>query len=127
MEKEGFVSLWLGNVKTDAELERLLAITYSDDGDFVPSEFARHFEIVRYDDDVREAEFYEESSNDLGSLLEGFSYDDKIIPEFLSLLQNEPLDEFNTVILLYNFKYTGKIDEVTIESNHLKFIGSVEY
>ncbi|MGQ3480664.1 immunity 22 family protein [Paenibacillus sp. TY11] len=127
MEKEGFVSLWMGNVDTCEELERLLATSYTDEGDFIPSIFARYFEIDRYDDAVREAEYYEESSNDLISLLEGFSYDDKIIPEFNALLQGKLLNNFNAVILLYNFKYTGNREEVENDSNFLKYLGTVEY
>jgi len=43
-DREGFVSLWVGNVPTTHELDRLLAVSYSDEGDFVASIFAKHFE-----------------------------------------------------------------------------------
>ncbi|MEK3725439.1 MULTISPECIES: immunity 22 family protein [unclassified Paenibacillus] len=127
MKKEGFVSLWVGNVQTTHELDRLLAVSYSDEGDFVPSIFAKHFEIRRYDDAVREAEYYEEASNDLNQILEGFSYDDEIAPRFDTLVQEELPNDINAVVLLYNFKYTGEIVEATIQSNYLRFLGTVEY
>lgn len=111
MEQEGFVSLWVGNVQSSEELDRLLTVSYSDEGDFIPSIFAKHFEVRRYDDVVREAEYYEEASNDLNQLLEGFSYDDEIAPEFNTLLQEELPNDINAVILFYNFKYTGEIVE----------------
>ncbi|WP_454192899.1 immunity 22 family protein [Paenibacillus sp. Marseille-Q7038] len=57
-------------------MDRLRVVSYSDEGDFISSIFAKHFEIRRYDDAVREAEYYEEASNDLNQLLEGFSYDE---------------------------------------------------
>ncbi|NMO94996.1 immunity 22 family protein [Paenibacillus lemnae] len=127
MEKEGFVSLWVGDVQSSEELDRILVVSYSDEGDFIPSIFAKHFEIHRYDDAVREAEYYEEASNDLNQLLEGFSYDDKIVPSYNKLVQEELPDDINTVVLLYNFKYTGEIVEATIQSNYLRFLGTVEY
>ncbi|WP_379151057.1 immunity 22 family protein [Paenibacillus sp. sgz5001063] len=128
MELEGFVSLWVGNVQSSEELDRLLTVSYSDEGDFIPSIFAKHFEVRRYDDAVREAEYYEEVSNDLNQLLEGFSYDDEIIPKFNTLLVHEKLPkDINAVILLYNFKYTGEIVEATIQSNYLRYLGTVEY
>ncbi|WP_339314133.1 immunity 22 family protein [Paenibacillus sp. FSL M7-0896] len=127
MEKEGFVSLWVGNVRSSEDLDNLLVVSYSVDGDFIPSIFAKHFEISRYDDAVREAEYYEEVSKDVDQLLEGFSYDHKIIPRFDALLQEELSNDINTVILLYNFKYTGEIVEATIQSNYLRFLGTVEY
>lgn len=127
MEKEGFVSLWVGSVQSSEELDRLLVVSYSDEGDFIPSIFAKHFEIRRYDDAVREAEYYEEASNELNQLLEGFSYDDEITLRFDTLVRGELPNDINAVVLLYNFKYTGEIVEATIQSNYLRFLGTVEY
>jgi hypothetical protein len=127
MEKEGFVSLWVGNVQSSEELDRLLAVSYSDEGDFIPSIFAKHFNIRRYDDAVREAEYYEEASGDLNQLLEGFSYDDEIVPRFTALVQEGLTNDFNAIVLLYNFGYNREIVEATIQSNYFRFLGSVEY
>ncbi|NEW09776.1 hypothetical protein GK047_28050 [Paenibacillus sp. SYP-B3998] len=127
MEKEGFVSLWVGSIQSSEELDRLLAVSYSDEGDFIPSIFAKQFEIRRYDDAVREVEYYEEESNDLNQLLEGFSYDDEIVPRFAALMKEGLTNTFNAVVLLYNFKYTGEIIEGTIKSNYFRFLGTVEY
>ncbi|WP_339220352.1 immunity 22 family protein [Paenibacillus sp. FSL H8-0332] len=127
MEKEGFVSLWVGNVQSSEELDRLLVVSYSDEGDFIPSIFAKHINIRRYDDAVREAEYYEEVSDDLNQLLEGFSYDDEIVPRFTALVQEGLPNDINAIVLLYNFEYTGAIVEVTIQSNYFRFLGAVEY
>ncbi|GAA0135150.1 immunity 22 family protein [Paenibacillus sp. YSY-4.3] len=127
MEQERLVSLWVGNVQSSEELDRLLAVSYSDEGDFIPSIFAKHFEIDRYDDAVREAEYYDEASSVLNQLLEGFSYDDEIIPRFTNLVQEGLTDGFNAVVLLYNFKYTGEIFEANVQSNYFRFLGAVEY
>lgn len=127
MEQEGFVSLWVGQVKSSEELDRLLRVSYSEEGDFIPSMFANNFNFYRYDDSVRESEYYEEETSDLSRLLKGFSYDDEIIPKFIDLVQGEFPSDVNAVILIYNFRYTGEIVESKIRSNHLKFLGVVEY
>lgn len=127
MQKDGFVSLWVGNIHSLEELDHLLEISYSVDGDFIPSMFASSFDIDRYDDAVREAEFYGEADNQLGRMLEGFSYDDVIIPKLLSLCGVQLQKKYNVVILLYNFKYEGVRKKSTINTSNLEFLGSVEY
>ncbi|MGE7767281.1 immunity 22 family protein [Peribacillus sp. NPDC096540] len=127
MQKEGFVSFWVGNINTSEELDNLLEISYTEDGDFIPSMFARSFGIDRYDDAVREADFYDEADNLLSRLLEGFSYDDDIIPKFSSLCGAQLTSEYNVVILLYNFKYEGIKKKTTINNSNLEFLGAVEY
>lgn len=127
MQKEGFVSLWLGKINSSEELDNLLEITYTEDGDFIPSIFARSFDIERYDDAVREAEFYDDDDNLLGRLLEGFSYDEVIIPKITSLCGEQLQSNYNAVILLYNFKYEGNKMKTTINTSNLEFLSVVEY
>ncbi|MGE7586731.1 immunity 22 family protein [Peribacillus sp. NPDC101480] len=127
MQKEGFVSFWVGNINTSEELDNLLEISYTEDGDFIPTMFARSFGIDRYDDAVREADFYDEADNSLSRLLEGFSYDDDIIPKFSSLCGAQLPRQYNVVILLYNFKYEGIKKKTTINNSNLEFLGAVEY
>ncbi|MGE7685910.1 immunity 22 family protein [Peribacillus simplex] len=125
MQKEGFVSFWVGNINSSEELDNLLEISYTEDGDFIPSMFARSFGLDRYDDAVREADFYDEADNSLSRLLEGFSYDDDIIPKFSSLCGAQLPSEYNVVILLYNFKYEGIKKKITINKSDLEFLGAV--
>lgn len=127
MQKEGFVSFWVGNINSSEELDNLLEISYTEDGDFIPSMFARSFGIDRYDDAVREADFYDEADNSLSRLLEGFSYDEDIIPKFSSLCGAQLPIQYNVVILLYNFKYEGIKKKTTINNSNLEFLGAVEY
>ncbi|MGE7593543.1 immunity 22 family protein [Peribacillus frigoritolerans] len=127
MQKEGFVSFWVGNINLSEELDNLLEISYTEDVYFIPSIFARSFGIDRYDDAVREADFYDEADNLLSRLLKGFSYDDEIIPEFSSLCGEQLPSEYNVVILLYNFKYEGIKKKTTINKSDLEFLGAVEY
>lgn len=127
MQKEGFVSFWVGNINSSEELDNLLEISYTEDGDFIPSMVAQSFGIDRYDDAVREADFYDEADNSLSRLLEGFSYDDDIIPKFSSLCGAQLPRQYNVVILLYNFKYEGIKKRTTINNSNLEFLGAVEY
>ena len=41
MEKEGYVSLWIGNIKSDDELMAYVELEYTDDGDCIPSKFLK--------------------------------------------------------------------------------------
>ncbi|WP_276357430.1 hypothetical protein [Cohnella caldifontis] len=50
-----------------------------------------------------------------------------IIPKFSVIAQQGLPNDFNEVVLLYNFQYTGAISEAIILSNYLRFLGTVEY
>jgi hypothetical protein len=123
MEKEGFVSLFIGNSKSYKDLQNYILNSYTEDGDLLPSEFEKDFNIDYYNEDFREVEFYDESSNDLRVLLEGFSYDEEIIPKFIELCGERLNQEANSVILLYGFQYNGKVNE----KNQFRFLGTVQY
>ncbi|MGG3684494.1 immunity 22 family protein [Aeribacillus sp. FSL K6-3256] len=123
MEKEGFVSLFIGNSKSYKDLQNYILNSYIEDGDLLPSEFEKDFNIDYYNEDFREVEFYDEPSNDLRVLLEGFSYDEEIIPKFIELCGERLNQEANSVILLYNFQYNGNVNE----KNQFRFLGTVQY
>ncbi|MDN4621055.1 immunity 22 family protein [Paenibacillus sp. PsM32] len=126
MEKNGVVSLWIGKVINAEELDRLLTISYSDEGDYIRSIFAEYFKIIRYDDDLREAEYYENKVDNFYQLLEDFSYDYNVISEFKKVTEELP-ENINVAILLYDFEYNGKVVQATIQSNYLQFVGSIKY
>ncbi|WP_223837446.1 immunity 22 family protein [Bacillus swezeyi] len=116
------------NINSPDELDKIIKTSYTEDGDFIPSIFARSFDIERYDDAVREADFYEEPSNSLSRLLEGFSYDDVIIPEFISMYGGDILTKkYNAVVLLYNFSYEGTKKMISISDTEFEFLGSAKY
>ncbi|WP_339193869.1 immunity 22 family protein [Aeribacillus sp. FSL W8-0870] len=123
MEKEGFVSLFIGNSKSYKDLQNYILNSYTEDGDLLSSEFEKDFNIDYYNEDFREVEFYDEPSNDLRVLLEGFSYDEEIIPKFIELCGERLNQEANSVILLYNFQYNGNVNE----KNQFRFLGTVQY
>jgi hypothetical protein len=123
MEKEGFVSLFIGNSKSYKDLRNYILNSYTEDGDLLPSEFEKDFNIDYYNEDFREVEYYDEPSNDLRVLLEGFSYDEEIIPKFIELCGERLNQEANSVILLYDFQYNGNVNE----KNQFRFLGTVQY
>ena len=45
MEREGYVSLWIGNIKSDDELIAYVELEYTDDGDCIPSKFLKDFSM----------------------------------------------------------------------------------
>jgi hypothetical protein len=123
MEKEGFVSLFIGNSNSYKELQNYILVSYTEDRDAIPSEFEKDFNIDYYNEDFREVEFYNEPSNDLHVLLECFSYDEQIIPKFIEICGERLNQEVNSVILLYNFQYHGNVNE----TNQFRFLGTVQY
>ncbi|MGA8942187.1 MAG: immunity 22 family protein [Thermoactinomyces sp.] len=123
MEREGFVSLFIGNSNSYEELQKYVSGNCTEDGDTIPSQFEEDFGIDYYDDDFREIEFYSESSDDLRILLEGFSYDEKIVSEFIDICGDRLDRKVNSVILLYDFQYIGNIDR----ASQFQFLGTVQY
>ncbi|SFK09923.1 MULTISPECIES: immunity 22 family protein [unclassified Bacillus (in: firmicutes)] len=122
MEKQGMVSIWLGNIKTQNQLEKYADLTYDEDGESIPSKFFVDFNIDRneIDEDFIEKEVLEEESDNISVLLEGCSYDEIILPkirEYVNLNKS-----YNTIILIYNFEYqnlvnsSGDFDYVTSTS-----------
>lgn len=124
MEREGKVSLWLGNFSDSQSFNDFIEFDYTEDGDLIPSKFQKNFRIGYYDEDFSEIEYFENSFNNLKNILEGFSYDEKIIPQFTQIYQEQ---YYNCVILLYNFEYIPSIENYTDGDNYLRFIGVADY
>ena len=124
MQKEGKVSLWLGNFNNEKTFREFMEIKYTDDGDSIPSKFKKQFKIDYYDIDFSEIDYMEEKSNDLEVLLEGFSNDYEIIPK---LKENYDVNMYNSIVLLYDFEYDSNKINYKNENNILDFIGCVDY
>lgn len=124
MQKEGRVSLWLGNFNNEKTFREFMEIKYTDDGDSIPSKFKKQFKIDYYDIDFSEIDYMDEKSNDLEVLLEGFSSDYEIIPKL-----NEKYNGgiYNSIVLLYDFEYDSNEKNYKDDNNILDFIGCVEY
>lgn len=123
MEKQGSVSIWLGNLKGEEDLDEYVALKYDEDGDSLPSLFFRDFHINHYetDEDFFEVEWLEESNKNISKLLEGISYEEIIIPK---VKQYSELNKtYNCIILIYNFAYSGEVHS----SGKFDFIGCTNY
>lgn len=124
MDKEGYVSLWVGNFKSDEDLQRYLFISYTEDGDSIPSPFEIDFQINYYDEDFMEVNYFDRKINSFLDLLIGCSYDDIVIPNFIKTHGVTLTNNVNSIILLYDFQYS------TIEQNDfsdVKYLGNVKY
>lgn len=109
METHGMVSIWLGNIKTQNELEKYVNLTYGDDGESVPSKFFVDFNIDmdETDEDFIEKAVLVEKSDNISALLEGCSYEETILPKIRNYVKLDKL--YNAVILIYNFEHQNLV------------------
>lgn len=129
MEKEGVVSLWLGNIRTNEFLNDYVEIKYTEDGEWEPSEFLNEFkiDIDDIDEDFIEKVRYEEKLDSIESLLQGCSYEEIIIPKIINIIGNKVGKEINAVVLVYNLEYSGSNIKVNNDKYSMEYICSVEY
>ena len=122
MIKENKVSLWLGFYENAEDFKSYIKVSYGEDGNYIPSEFQENFGIKKYDLDGIESDWILERCSDVDSLLAGFSRDYEIIPQFQKILECKNIQNYNSIVLLYNFEYTG-VDYV---DGNLEYIGCVD-
>ncbi|MEG0775839.1 MAG: immunity 22 family protein [Clostridium sp.] len=121
MQKDNYVSIWIGVSDSNNSLDNYTFNNYSLDGECEGSNFSNKFEIDFVDDDLIEKSFFSLSS-DLGVVLDGFSYCEKIIEEIN--LKNLRLDfSINSIILVYNYLYN--LEHKTSED--ITFLCAVPY
>ena len=123
--RDKHVSLWVGRADSASSLDAYLKVGFSEDGDLIPSTFAKDFGIKSYDEDFREARFYDVPSRSLRELLTGFSYDNLIIPKFIELCGSSLAADANAVILLYNFEYNEGRQESPESSVKMRYLGAI--
>lgn len=129
MEKEGYVSLWIGNIKSDDELMAYVELEYTDDGDCIPSKFLKDFsiDIDDFDEDFIERVCHENKVSSISELISGCSYEEIILPKIEEKMEGQFQDKVNSAILLYNFDFDEKIDRVNTSQYTFTFICSVKY
>ncbi|AND37910.1 immunity 22 family protein [Cytobacillus oceanisediminis] len=123
MEKQGWVSIWLGNIKEEDSIEKYVDLTYDEDGESVPSKFFIDFNIDmdETDEDTIEKVVYKNSSSDISTLLDGCSYQEIIIPKIKKSIDLK--NSYNAVILIYNFEYNNEITS----TDAFDFIAATNY
>lgn len=128
MREDGFVTLWLGESSSVDALEEYVRLSYSEDGDVVPSQLMRAFSIPRYDEDFCEAERLQQPERRIRSLLQGFSYDEVITPSFARICGELVSFDANVVILLYNYRVRNpSVANVDSSYIRLQLMGVAEY
>lgn len=129
MEKEGFVSIWFGNIKSQDSLEKYVNLIYGEDGEYKPSEFLEDFKIDmdELDEDFIEKANYNFHSDKVDKLLKDCSYSEKVIPRICKKIGDKINEEVNTVILIYNFDYSGETVNINKKEYNIKYYGTVSY
>ncbi|AWM43248.1 hypothetical protein CHR37_19315 [Bacillus velezensis] len=130
MERQNYVSLWIGSIKDDESLSKYIELVYNEDeGDFLPSQFLIDFDIDidDLDEDFIEKVAHENNHNNLPALIDGCSYDSVILHRFEDMVGITLPDQINAAVLLYNFEYDGREKEINAKNYSFKFIGAVSY
>ncbi|WP_053362292.1 immunity 22 family protein [Bacillus sp. FJAT-27251] len=127
MEREGYVSLWVGEFDSREKLDDYLEIKFTEDGDALLSSFEKAFSIEYYDIDFREAVLFKQPPAAFQEILKGFSYDEIIFPRFAGQYAKGLPHSYNAVVLLYNFEYDGGSAPAKGGANQLGYIGAVFY
>lgn len=109
MEVHGMVSIWLGNMETQDQLDVYMEVTYDEEGDSIPARFFVDFNIdmIDVDEDFIEKEVLEEASDDISVLLTGCSYDDTILSRIKEEVKLKK--SYNSIVLIYNFQYDNAV------------------
>lgn len=112
MEKQGWVSIWLGNINDEESIGAYVGLTYDEDGESVPSQFFIDFiiDMDETDEDTIEKAVYENSSSDISALLDGCSYEEIVIPKVQKSINLKK--SYNAIILIYNFEYKNEISSI---------------
>lgn len=122
MEREGYVSIWLGNfADDDALMEYAGEDGYDGDGNEAPSRFTRDFfggKIWAFDPDFWERATVGPSS-DIAELVSPFSYGDTFDVKKIKLDRI-----YNAVILVYDYEYEPSENPL---SAPVEFIAAVKY
>ena len=113
------VSIWLGKFDNEGLFKRFTEIKYTDDGDSIPSQFEKEFELGYYDRDLVEKKFLIKETSDLNELLDGFSYF-----ESFDIANKEVGKIYNSVLLIYD--YDSIINGVKYNTT-MDFIGQFDY
>lgn len=114
MEFEKKVSIWAGFFSSLDELDSYLEVDFNKD----QSSFKLDFNLAFYDEDFAESDYQEDK--DFVGLLEPMSYADSIE---INAKQLPWKSKYNSLILLYDFQYSGEI----VETENVYFLGSFNY
>ncbi|WP_202077812.1 immunity 22 family protein [Caldalkalibacillus salinus] len=124
MKRDGYVSLWVGNFVEYIDLKDYLTPFETEDGLVKRSLFEEDFMLSFYDHDQLEIEHYKQKQSHLRDLLSFSTHHQVIVPKFVDLCGEHIPYHVNSVILLYNFQYSGRVGD---EIAHIRYLGHVNY
>lgn len=129
MEREGYVSLWIGIIDSDFELSKYLELGYTDDGDYIPSQFLTDFNIDldEFDEEFTERNFAKNLTDSIIELIKGCSYEDVVLEKFQDLYSDTCKEKLNSAFLLYNFQFDENIKQIKTDKYYFRFVGSIKY
>lgn len=127
MEKEGTVSIWLGLFNPIEKLQGYLQVNYTSDVDFIDSKFEKDFNLEYFDEDLREIDYLNQSTDSICDILTDHSYSESIIPNYIEKFGAKLDRKYNSLILLYNYTYTGEVKETNFNKGYMKFMGTVNF
>lgn len=109
------VSIWSGQFHSMNDFDKFIEEKFDEDGD-CSSAFMESFEIEYIDPDLQENAFLDKklTKNDFSKA----SYAEQFIDKL-----DESLLTGNSIIILYDFEYSGKIKT----KNNVNFIGAYDY
>ncbi|WP_413524534.1 immunity 22 family protein [Carnobacterium divergens] len=125
MTDKNDVSLWLGNFLDKEALDNYVEVSYTVDGDSIPSQFEKDYKLGYYDRDLIERDWIPVKNKNIRELLEGFSYDEQLISQF----KNQET-AYNTILLIYNYSYEkeeNKRVSIINQNYQIDFIGVASY
>ena len=111
------VSLWIARFNSKEKLNDYIREEFDKNGDMY-SNFMKSFKIDFIDNHFQEIDFYNNSKLKQ-EIFDAFSY----VQSFIHLIPNENWENYNAVILLYNYEYHGKVKQ----NKQVKFIGTFNY
>jgi len=127
VEKEGVVSIWLGKSSSIREFQQYLQAYYTEEDNFVDAKFQQDFDIQCFDEDLKEMDYLEQSSNSFSLIISNHSFCESIISNYIDKFDNKMDIEYNCAILLYDFDYMGGVKESNHKGLVVKFIGAIDY
>jgi hypothetical protein len=122
-EKQGYVSVWVGQFESDAAFQNYITHTFDEDGN-AHSPFGHDSQLEWFDHDFQDAEFFSDGISDLGATLASASYGDSFAEHVAAEIQARNLLPFNAIFLLYDCAYSA---ELAHDEQKLRFVGAFPY
>ncbi|MEE5062339.1 immunity 22 family protein [Pseudomonas alliivorans] len=127
MSTKKIVSIWTAFTEWQPSiLQTVMQPKYSEDGDFLGSEFSNAFSLGFADDDTVEADKVE-TTNSLSKAVEGCSYDSDIIESIKKKNIHTTEDPIDTIVAIYNYSFSGEPKSSYIREKMFFYRGSFEY